>query len=261
MENNDKEQLKKDKEEHANIYEALAAVTREISPIAKDQTNEQQRFKYRGIENFLNEIHNLYARHGIMVFTDVSDISETERTTKNNTLMFYPKATVTFTFMHESGSSHTATVIGSAMDSGDKGLNKCYSIAYKYALTFLHNVPTSVLSDPDGNTPGDLKPSQQPQRQQQPRPQPQPQPQQPKGKGIIEEKGSKSYNDALAWLKKDPIKNTISKLQANYVVDAKTLTDLAIDAGIPTGGTRPSKTKQETNKTPQNEQSTTTAAV
>lgn len=105
------------------------------------------------------------------------------------------------------------------------------------------------------------KQSHLPPKQPQQQPRPQPQPQQPKEKGTIEEKGSKSYNDALAWLLKDPVKNTISKLQANYIVDAKSLTDLAIDAGIPTGGTRPSETKKETNKTLQNEQSTTTSAV
>lgn len=229
---------KKTKVEHGSIYEALAAVTREISPIGKDRKNEQQGFKYRGIEDFINEIHTLYARHGIIVFSDVLDVMETERVTKNGGTMLYPRASVRFTFFHEGGTCHTSTITGSAMDSADKGLNKCYSIAYKYAITFLHNVPTSILSDPDGTTPEASKPVQQGGGNRT-----------PQGGGgsttkkTIEDRGSESYNNALSWLRKDPANNTLSKLQQNYVVSAKILSELAVDAGVPTGGTRPSDSK------------------
>lgn len=257
MQNTDEMQDLKAKVNHASIYEALAQVTREITAISKDRQNEQQRFKYRGIEDFLNQVHALYARHGILVFTDVLDTCETERTTKNNTLMFYPKATVKFTWVHEGGSSHTATVVGSAMDSGDKGLNKCYSIAYKYALMFLHNVPTIDIIDPDGTTPDPLKGSQQntpPQQQRQPRNGSTPPPQQPAEKKTVGPRGSDSYKIALEWLRKNTEKNTLSRLQQTYNVDAKTLADLAIDAKLPIGGGDPSSKQNSNEKETKNEQ-------
>ena len=243
MQNTDEMQALKAKVNHASIYEALAQVTREITAISKDRQNEQQKFKYRGIEDFLNQVHALYARHGILVFTDVLDTCETERTTKNNTLMFYPKATVKFTWVHEGGSSHTATVVGSAMDSGDKGLNKCYSIAYKYALMFLHNVPTSDIIDPDGTTPDTLKGNQQNTT-----------PQQPAEKKTVGPRGSDSYKIALEWLRKNTEKNTLSRLQQTYNVDAKTLADLAIDAKLPIGGGDPSSKQNSNEKETKNEQ-------
>ena len=46
--------------ETKGIYKALAAVNKEIKPIAKDRTNQQQGFKFRGIDDVMNELHSLF---------------------------------------------------------------------------------------------------------------------------------------------------------------------------------------------------------
>ena len=43
-------------------------------------------------------------------------------------------------------------MVGEAMDSGDKGMNKAYSIALKYALFQAFLIPTEELKDPDSET-------------------------------------------------------------------------------------------------------------
>lgn len=225
MENQGKTQVAIEKVDHKTLLEALAAVTREITPISKERKNAQQGFMYRGIEDFINEIHNLYAKHGILVFVEELENSEVERTTKSNTLMFYPKARIKFTFVHESGEgSRDVIITGSASDAGDKGLNKCYSIAYKYALTFLHNVPTDVLNDPDATTPPENSPRNGSNQ---------------KGEKVPHASkrtvayGTKDYHDLVKWLKADP-KHTIDKIKANYIIDNATLSQLEKESKQPT---------------------------
>ena len=51
---------------HDNIQQALAAANREIDAIGKDSVNQQQRFKFRGIDDAYNHLHRILAAHGIV---------------------------------------------------------------------------------------------------------------------------------------------------------------------------------------------------
>ena len=51
------------------------------------------------------------------------------------------------------GSQLTADGWGEAADSGDKGYNKCKSIALKYVLMQTFLVPLKDIADPDADTP------------------------------------------------------------------------------------------------------------
>jgi hypothetical protein len=60
--------------------------------------------------------------------------------------------TIKFDFFTVDGSSVSATVIGEAMDSGDKATNKSMSIAFKYACFQVFCIPTEEMRDPDADT-------------------------------------------------------------------------------------------------------------
>jgi len=131
------------------IYKALAAVNKQIKAIGKDRTNQQQGFKFRGIDDVMNELHSLFAANEIFILQTVNEVNVTERTNAKGTALFYVRINVTYQFTHSDGSHADITVYGEAMDSGDKATTKAMSIALKYALLQMFLIPTEEDKDPD----------------------------------------------------------------------------------------------------------------
>jgi len=136
----------------AEIYKALAAVNKSIKAIGKDRTNQQQGFKFRGIDDVMNELHSLFAANEIIILQTVNEVNVTERTNQRGTALFYVRINVTYHFTHSDGSMADVTVTGEAMDSGDKATTKALSIALKYALLQMFLIPTEDEKDPDAQT-------------------------------------------------------------------------------------------------------------
>ena len=63
------------------IFEALAAIMQGIDAISKNKTNQQQGFKYRGIDDVYNELHPLLKKHGVVSAPCVIDIQREKHTT------------------------------------------------------------------------------------------------------------------------------------------------------------------------------------
>lgn len=137
-----------------SVYKIMAAVMADISKvgIGKDQVNQQQRFKYRGVDDVMNALAPLLAKHGLLIIPRVQERTVTERESKSGGTLFHTVLRVDFDFVAASdGSKHTATVIGEAMDSGDKAANKAMSIAYKYAAFQAFCIPLEG-TDPDAES-------------------------------------------------------------------------------------------------------------
>lgn len=134
------------------IYKSLSEINKGIEAIGKSKTNTQQGFKYRGIDDVMNELHSLFAKNEVIICPKVNEIKREERLTKNGGVMFYTHLTIDFVFIASDGSFITSTVIGEAMDSADKGTNKAMSIALKYALLQMFLIPTEEDKDPDKYT-------------------------------------------------------------------------------------------------------------
>jgi hypothetical protein len=148
-------------EKYLNIYECLAAINSEVGVIGKESTNKIQNFKYRGIDAVMAELHGLFSKYGVVITQKVLDRSREERPSRSGGLNIWSIATYEFTFSAKDGSYLSTQMIGEAMDSGDKGNNKCVSIALKYALVNLFTIPTEEQknADPDGYT-HDVAPKQ-----------------------------------------------------------------------------------------------------
>lgn len=137
-----------------NIYESIAAVQADVDFIGKDkQTQQGEKYKYRGVDQVLNTLHPVFAKHKMFAVPEVLDIlNREERTTKNGGKVLYQVLKVKYTFYAEDGTSVSAVVVGEAMDSGDKVSNKCMSVAYKYACFQILSIPTEeTCADPDDN--------------------------------------------------------------------------------------------------------------
>ena len=136
----------------AEIHKAMAAILREVGAIGKDKKNTAQGFNFRGIDQVYNELHDLFAKNNVYIMTAVNSYDVTEKVNSKGTTLFYTRLNVTFRFIHEDGSEVCSVMVGEAMDSGDKGMNKAYSIALKYALFQAFLIPTEELKDHDSET-------------------------------------------------------------------------------------------------------------
>jgi hypothetical protein len=139
-----------------NVYQAINAIQADlaVSGISKDRKNEQQGYKFRGIDDMYNAIAPLLAKHRLLILPAYSERSVTERTTAKGTALFYVNLAGTFTLISaEDGSQHVVgPFYGEAMDSGDKATNKAQSAAFKYMAMQTFCIPTEGDNDADATT-------------------------------------------------------------------------------------------------------------
>lgn len=139
----------------AKVYTAITAITGELAKVglAKTNTNSQQGYKFRGIDDVYGALSGLLARYHLCVLPRVVDRQVAERETRNGGVLFYTVLRVEFDFVSaEDGSKHTVCTVGEAMDSGDKSSNKAMSAAYKYACIQAFCIPTEGDNDADATT-------------------------------------------------------------------------------------------------------------
>lgn len=140
-------------EQGSMIYQKMANILKECKAITKSEKNQQQGFKFRGIDNVMNELHELFARNEVFILQDVKSFEIENRQLKSGSMITYTRATITFRYTTTDGSFVETTNVGEAMDTGDKGMNKAMSIALKYSLLQMFLIPTEEQKDPDATTP------------------------------------------------------------------------------------------------------------
>lgn len=131
------------------IYKALASVNKEVNYIGKNRKNEQQNFNFRGIDDVMNELHTLFAKNEIVIKHKVLSYATDTVTSSRGTALYHTKANIKFFFIYSDSSKLKVTTVGEAMDSGDKGINKCLSIGLKNVLLQMFLIPTVEDKDPD----------------------------------------------------------------------------------------------------------------
>lgn len=137
------------------VYEAICAVQGEIAKIGirKDQTNEQQRYMFRGIDDIYNTMAPLLAKHKLCIIPRCQSRAQTERKSNSGGALFSVVLDTEYDIVSaEDGSCHVARLPGESMDSGDKGTNKAMSAGYKYLCFQMFCIPTEGDNDADGTT-------------------------------------------------------------------------------------------------------------
>lgn len=135
------------------IFQKMTSILKETKAITKSEKNQQQGFKFRGIDNVMNDLHELFAKNDVFILQEVQDFTVDARPTAKGGTLFYTRATIKFRYMTTDGSCVETVNVGEAMDSGDKGMNKAMSIALKYSLLQMFLIPTEEPKDPDRDTP------------------------------------------------------------------------------------------------------------
>lgn len=140
-----------------NIYQSICAVMNDIGAVGKDSVNEQQKFKFRGIDAVMNALSPALVKNKVFVVPEILEQVREERQTLKGANLIYSICKIKYTFYAEDGSCISSVVIGEGMDSGDKATNKAMSIAFKYACFQVFCIPTEEMSDPDAEC-HDVKP-------------------------------------------------------------------------------------------------------
>lgn len=135
---------------HQLIHTALIGAMRDISRIGIGKTKSANaggaNYKFRGVEDAMNEMSPILVNNGITVTPRYSELNVTERA-KGEPGKFTRFVTIkaSLTFSAEDGSSVTAEAYGEAMDSGDKATIKAESVAYRTVLFQQFIVPTMAM--------------------------------------------------------------------------------------------------------------------
>lgn len=203
------------------IYQNIIKAMNEVNSISKDNYNKIQNFKFRGIDDVMNSMHPILSKNNIFVAPEIESFEREERVSKNGGLIIYTIATIKFTFYAEDGSNIVVKVVGEAMDSGDKGMNKAMSIAYKYALFQVFCIPTEDDPDKDSYT---LAPKQQANKtQKKEAPQPTKQPTQHK----TAQKAPQQ--NLISTEQKETLINLMESAGVNLTEELQKIKDLTID--------------------------------
>lgn len=138
-----------------SIYKSINNVMAELAKIGigKGNYNQQQKYKFRGIDDIYNSLATLLSSNGICIFPCVTSRSVREAQTRNGGTLNYTTLEVEYTLVSsEDGSLHKCTVYGEAMDAADKSTNKAMSAAYKYMCLQVFCIPTEGDNDADATT-------------------------------------------------------------------------------------------------------------
>lgn len=133
------------------IQTALAAVMHDVSHVAKSDRNTHQNFSFRGIDAVLNAVGPALRAHGVIVLPEVLAADHQVIEMANGKSAYHVIVKVRYMFVGPAGDTLAATVVGEAMDYGDKATPKAMSVAFRTALLQSLALPTDE-PDPDADT-------------------------------------------------------------------------------------------------------------
>lgn len=129
------------------IYSKMTEIIKLVGSVSKDKTSVGKfTFKYRGIDDVMNALHDAFGTVGVFISQDVLSHAMTQIEGRG----IHHLAKIKFGFYTTDGSHIDSTVVGECIENGDKGLGKCMSYALKTCLLQTFLIPTEDDSkDPD----------------------------------------------------------------------------------------------------------------
>ena len=138
------------------VYRAINAISAELagSAIPKLHHNERDDYLYRSIDDILNRLSPLLAKHKLCILPRVLDRTAADRSGEGDLLLVSVSIKVAFDLVSiGDGSMHTIETYGEALDPSDKATAKAMSSAYKHAMLQLFCVPVAQIDDADRSSP------------------------------------------------------------------------------------------------------------
>jgi len=145
----------------AQIFKSMQAINKEIEAIQKGRSGDGINYNFRGIDDMMNSLHPLMAKHGVVTVpkvidrkADYFDKTKEYQGRVSTTRWTQVVLTVEWRFTAEDGSELiVGPVCGEGLDNSDKATNKAMSAAFKYALMQTFMVPTEDVAEGDAESP------------------------------------------------------------------------------------------------------------
>ena len=131
-----------------HVYRAINAITAAFARdgIPKTHTNLKDQYQYRSIDDVLNRLGPLLAKHRLCVLPRVLKHRTKQCAGEQDAMLVSVRLLAAFDLVSaRDGSCHTVQAWGEALDGGDKGTAKAMSSAYKAAMLQAFCIP--VASD------------------------------------------------------------------------------------------------------------------
>lgn len=136
-----------------NIYESISNVMKDIGAIGKNDVNEYDKYKFRGIDAVYNALNGALVKNKVFIVPTLLDMEQEDRQTAKGGVQIHTKVKVQYQLFAEDGTFITSVFPGEAMDRSDKSINKAMTAAYKYMLFELFTIPTEENKDADAESP------------------------------------------------------------------------------------------------------------
>lgn len=143
-----------------NIHLRLLGAMRDIAEKGISKNKQASgggvNYRFRGIDDAMNEMSPILVRNGITVTPRYSELSVIDRP-RGDPGKFTRLVTIkgAFTFAAEDGSSVTAEAYGEAADTSDKATTKAQSVAFRTVLFQQFIVPLMAMDIEDDGDSGD----------------------------------------------------------------------------------------------------------
>lgn len=132
-----------------SVNVAWANVMEAVRSVGKGDFNEDQGFRFRGVDSVVNAVGPALRTHQVIVVPKrIVNIDTVEYETRRGTRMVNKQITVEWEVRGPAGDSFTAESVGEAADAGDKSISKAQSVAYRVFLLEALCIPTGN-PDPD----------------------------------------------------------------------------------------------------------------
>ena len=130
------------------IYKQLVKVMKEVKVIEKEQQSHSGgNYKFRGIDDMYNALHDLLAKHDIFCApSDPRSVRSTYQTAKGTTMQ-QVTTTMKYRYYASDGSYVDTECIGEGADVSDKATSKSLAMAHKYNIVQMFFIKTDDKDD------------------------------------------------------------------------------------------------------------------
>jgi hypothetical protein len=126
-----------------HIHQKMVKIMKGIQPITKNRTGQGISYKFRGIDDVYEAVHELMQENGVYNAPHVLEETITERISSKGTKMYHALVKVRYIFYTEDGSSMDMVGLGEGQDTQDKAVPKAMSGAQKQVYFQAFCIPTS----------------------------------------------------------------------------------------------------------------------
>lgn len=135
-----------------SLITKLCKIMSEVDRIAKNGRNDFHKYDYVMEADLVDAVRDKLSRENVFLFSNVDELSFTDKKTSKGGDTTVTTAKVTFTFVDgDSGEERSFTYYGQGEDPADKGAYKAFTGAVKYALMKTFLVPTGDDPENDEN--------------------------------------------------------------------------------------------------------------